>query len=341
VGAVKGTKSRKIAGRKQRQLQMARHWESSSGDSGLVNEGKWPRIVGTCLDLEKSYFRLTSAPNPEDVRPEYVLKQSLEHLKRKWGEGEERANGEEERQKLYLWVSEQFKSLRQDMVVQHIRSPFTVRAYETHARVALENGDLDEFNQCLGCLLDLYKSPLGRKHGHLDEFLAYRVLKALVHHNTHEVTVTLQGLTARQLSGKAARHALQVALAYNAQNYHLFFVLYRDAPNMSAWIMDFLVLRVRKSAWRRMVKAYSPHVPLDFVAHVLAFDDMEDARNFAVDQGAVVVARGGNSMASTTTTTSPHDSIRGGYKKAKDEPAAAAASWLIDTAESRRNLESP
>ena len=30
-------------------------------------------IKGTCLTVEKTYFRLTSAPDPADVRPEEVL----------------------------------------------------------------------------------------------------------------------------------------------------------------------------------------------------------------------------------------------------------------------------
>ena len=34
------------------------------------------KVVGTCQELEKHYFRLTSAPNPETVRPEAVLRRA-------------------------------------------------------------------------------------------------------------------------------------------------------------------------------------------------------------------------------------------------------------------------
>jgi hypothetical protein len=34
--------------------------------------------------LEKSYFRLTTVPDPTTVRPEEVLKKSLKMIKKKW-----------------------------------------------------------------------------------------------------------------------------------------------------------------------------------------------------------------------------------------------------------------
>ena len=34
-------------------------------------------VKGTCQVLEKSYFRLTAAANPAEVRPEEILRKSL------------------------------------------------------------------------------------------------------------------------------------------------------------------------------------------------------------------------------------------------------------------------
>ena len=89
-------------------------------------------IQGTCTNLEKKYLRLTTAADPSLVRPERVLKESVEMIKRKW----------KGREVDYLYVCEQFKSIRQDLTVQHIKNAFTVKVREGEGREGGRRGGL-------------------------------------------------------------------------------------------------------------------------------------------------------------------------------------------------------
>lgn len=51
----------------------------------------------------------------------------------------------------------------------------------------------------------------------------------------------------------------------STNNYHSFFRLYRTAPNMSAYLMDFLVWGVKLGAFEAMLASYQPTIPLPFL----------------------------------------------------------------------------
>ena len=199
-------------------------------------------IEGTCQDLEKQYLRLTSAPNPATIRPQHILEQSLKLVKERW---RQEAN--------YHHVCDQLKSIRQDLTVQCIRNDFTVSVYETHARIALEKGDHAEFNQCQVQLRALYDAHL---NGCQYEFLAYRILFYIFNGDANDMMTLFTSITMETREDPAVSHALSVCRAWLLGNYHSFFQLYLYAPNMSGHLMDLYITRERKSAMKKITKAY-------------------------------------------------------------------------------------
>lgn len=231
------------------------------------NVPNWDRytIVGTNQNIFKDYLRLTSEPKPEQIRPYDVLQKTLTELKKRW---REKAN--------YNWICSQFKSLRQDLTVQRIKNEFTVMVYEIHARMALEVGDMVEYNQCQAMLKNLYDLGI---QGKAEEFTAYRILMLIHGRNRSDLNLYVGQLTPQMKSSPFVQHALAVQRALSMGNYHALFDLYLNAPNMGAYIMDHFIDRERTRALIIMTKAYLS-LRLSFISTELAFDNVTQAKEF-------------------------------------------------------------
>ncbi|KAH3670969.1 hypothetical protein OGAPHI_000680 [Ogataea philodendri] len=141
-------------------------------------------LIGKCKELEKKYLRLTSQPNPATVRPLPVLKKTLQLLIDKYYQGA-----------TYNYLCDQFKSMRQDLTVQHIKNSFTVKVYEYHCKLAIQFQDLGEFNQCQSQLKLLYDSLETPS----TEFYSYRVLYYIITNNFNEAFALKSQLLEQQL----------------------------------------------------------------------------------------------------------------------------------------------
>ncbi|GAB5362525.1 hypothetical protein AAMO2058_000804700 [Amorphochlora amoebiformis] len=246
----------------------------STGDLELDWEAL--KIVGTCEELEKPYLRLTSAPKPEKVRPERVLKNTYQMLVSKW----EDKGG-------YKYTNEQFKSMRQDLMVQNIRNVFAVKVYETHARIAIETGDLSEFNQCqtqLGELYDLKHDLRTNFH----EFMAYRVLYYTATDSTEGLANLLAFLNPSDRRSDPVKFAMAAYSAYTHGNFFQYYRLLERAPFHTRYILDALVPGVRLRALRTIVKGYRPtQVSIAFVAKALNLD-VQECVKYVTACGAVL-----------------------------------------------------
>lgn len=256
-------------GSRKKYLNMSVGYTEDEGGNGV----DWDRytIVGTNENLFKNYLRLTSEPDPRDIRPYRILTQTLAELKKRWKQDPN-----------YVWICDQFKSLRQDLTVQRIKNEFTVEVYEIHARMALEANDLVEYNQCQSALRHLYETGI---KGHSEEFLAYRILYLLHVRNRSDLNRLISTLTPQVKNVPAVKHALGVQRAMTTNNYHALFTLYAAAPNMGPYLMDHFIERERLGALCTMTKAYLT-LPLIFIAKELAFEDASQAHSFLFKHGA-------------------------------------------------------
>ncbi|KAM3527445.1 hypothetical protein NHJ13051_002983 [Beauveria bassiana] len=228
--SAKSSKFQKDASKRKRRFENEYKAANITPTESSLSSGP---IVGTSEVLEKRYLRLTAPPIPSNVRPEPILRQTLDLLKKKW-----RKEGN------YSYVCDQFKSMRQDLTVQHIKNDFTVSVYEIHARIALEKGDIA---------------------------------------NRTGLNDTMADLTAAEKEEGPIKHALSVRSALALGNYHRFFQLYLDTPNMGAYLMDMFVVRERLAALCNMCRAYKPDVKLRFITEELGFESDADAAQFIID----------------------------------------------------------
>ena len=70
------------------------------------------------------------------------------------------------------------------------------------------------------------------------------------------MTTVLASLTRECREDECVLHALAVRSAWALNNYHRFFKLYRNAPKMSGYLMDWFTNKVRLSALKALVKSY-------------------------------------------------------------------------------------
>ncbi|XP_043701019.1 SAC3 family protein A-like isoform X7 [Telopea speciosissima] len=239
-------------------LELSRSY--NDGGSRAVEDIDWDAftVKGTCQEIEKRYLRLTSAPDPATVRPEEVLEKALVMVLSS--------------QKNYLYKCDQLKSIRQDLTVQRIHNELTVKVYETHARLALEAGDLPEYNQCQSQLQSLYAE--GIKGCHM-EFSAYNLLCVILHSNDNRYLLSsMARLSDEAKMDEAVKHALAVRAAVTSGNYVLFFRLYKMAPNLNTCLMDLYVEKMRFEGVKCMSRSYRPTLPVVYIAQVLGFTNV-------------------------------------------------------------------
>ncbi|AET41011.1 Thp3p Ecym_7163 [Eremothecium cymbalariae DBVPG len=230
-------------------------------------------VVGRCNTLEKRYLRLTSEPDPNNVRPLHILERAFQFIMEK-----------RQKQASYAYLCDQFKSIRQDLKVQLIENDFTLKVYQTHAKLALENGDLGEYNQCQGSISELFE----QKHienKHFAEFMSYRILYHLLtedHASINEIRLKLLVEYNDLCNDPMIELSLNMAQAQSQGDYHSFMKLYGKTEGPMKSLINEFIKRERLKALKTMCCAYN-QLRLSFLVSELSLKDEDETFQFLTD----------------------------------------------------------
>jgi len=158
-----------------------------------------------------------------------------------------------------MWASEQLKSIRQDLSVQHVKSPLTVNVYETHARAALTHGppDMQEFNQCVTQLLDLYDAGLCPSSEARHEFAALQILYNLYAQKRFNAASSALAIAValKSANSRAEDEARKLWEAVELNDILRFSRLYEKAGALFKAVLKPLVLYIHRQSLARHFKA--------------------------------------------------------------------------------------
>ena len=189
------------------------------------------KLKGSNQILEKDYLRLTSVADASNVRPLSILKKQFKYIREKLLADDD-----------YVYFLNQIKSIRQDLVLQGIENKFTCKVYTLHSRIALEQGDLCEYNQCQSRLQELKRKNLKVNN---DEFDCYRLIHSLYQNQPLEIVNalreikddTVEATREYQSRTKGAHYGLSYAMrilrAFKTGDVQHFFKMYLARTNLS------------------------------------------------------------------------------------------------------------
>jgi hypothetical protein len=205
------------------------------------------------------FFRLTSAPDPFQVRPVSVLERAFALVKSRFESGE----------RDYTYLCSQLKSIRQHLTVQHVESSLTIAVYEYHAKVALDMQDYGELQQSLTRLQHLYTvcDALDNR----DEFLCYQLLFDLLPSKRTARSDLQRRLTHADRAMPLTSFALAVGRALGRRDYHAFFGLHARAPLLAPHLTSALGGGLRLHALHCLLLAYRPAFTLAHAASATCF----------------------------------------------------------------------
>ncbi|EJS41336.1 YPR045C [Saccharomyces arboricola H-6] len=233
-------------------------------------------LVGRCQTLEKSYLRLTSEPNPDFIRPPNILQKTYRLLMEKY----------QSKAATYTYLCDQFKSMRQDLRVQMIENSFTIKVYQTHARIALENGDLGEFNQCQNRIMALFENATIPKKSY-SEFICYSILYSMLTEDFPSISQLKLKLmddgASEILADEHVKMIFELSNMKLVGNYHYFMKHYSKLHKFEKFLINSFLNLEKLNFLTIICKSYN-QINLEFIKNEFNFTNIDETINFLREQ---------------------------------------------------------
>jgi hypothetical protein len=232
-----------------------------------------PALVGTSTALEKHYLRLTgdSDMDPSTFRPLEVLRDSFAYCMDKYA-----------RLGSYEYIEEQLRSIRQDLMVQHIIHPFCMTVYETHAGLAIEHEDWPNFNQAMDQLDVLYLTCHFGSFDRLCEFSCWRILYLIGVDDLSGLYQFIPRLPDNVTNSEPVQFAFAAWKVAVGGEWTKFLALMRDAEPLRAGVMSIKAKALRIDG-ADCIQGAARALSLEDYRQLLAFETEDEAKAFLVE----------------------------------------------------------
>ena len=195
------------------------------------------------------------------------------------------------------YAADQLKSIRQDLTVQQVESPFSAAVYEFHTRIAVVANHLPELGQCLNHVRSLHaKGIIGPQEEYSAicaveeikpphncdakvEFAAYRILySGLMGKHDDDVATEVARLDTSIWTHPFVSHAIKVVT--NKHNGVMFRQLLHSAPSaLYQRLMTLFLPKLRLEWIRTVVMGHHDFIPEATLVSYLALETVHEARS--------------------------------------------------------------
>lgn len=260
--------------------QRAEKFGTSSNTSyntkdNIKNVTKDGVIVGTCTELYKEYMRLTAAPKSNLIRPLIILQSAFKFFINEYEEGIIN----------YEQLLSQLRSIRQDLKIQMVQDDFTLTVYKTNVNISIDNGDFEEFNQCINQVCNLIQDKDGYfilddcdNNNNNNDFIEYKLIWMIF---VNEISKIEEFRKNMNLNSNETRYNVlfEIFDFRNQDNYHLLHQSISKIENKRCKkIIDHFLDKERVKIISILIKSYNL-LSMSLLNEELGFNDNEDYEN--------------------------------------------------------------